>query len=521
MEREELIVQVMLKPNCGLENTRASLVVRRIAPLCLSVSCHPRTVKNDQGTIDFLRDHGLFIRFRSNMPEQVLLAIKGAFFVDRCTLVDDPDAIPPLDLLSGEEEDGGAATGASTTFTDRGERNERNDELTELLARFEEAHRTMRACVERYPHDRAFNDVMFTHAQALDGLRTAVERSRIESFDRIAPSLHTLTADYGRRFGKAVNLQVEESRVALDRSVLATMEETIKRVIRSCIRDGIEDPDVRTAAGKPARATIHLRVENAGSDIVCRIEHDGYAFDARLAGKLALERGLLTRPIESYTEEEIGSFLLLPRFGTPSTDRTGKAFSEFNEIGTTLQHIGGHGRVRNTERGTIEIALYFPVPFTVLEVALVRAGDTVFALPAQQIKRFEAFRADRVEAEHSPEEGRRDDRHGAEPARACYLAEDGDRFELLNGQADPSPLDAEQPAFVLLLDVSGMKRALAVDAVRGYERVSVNQLPPLVDRGTARTMGCIGYAVSDDGMPFVVISARRLLNVWAEGGGHA
>ena len=41
---KELTVQVMLKPNCGLENTRASLVMRRILPLCDNLSCHPRTV---------------------------------------------------------------------------------------------------------------------------------------------------------------------------------------------------------------------------------------------------------------------------------------------------------------------------------------------------------------------------------------------------------------------------------------------------------------------------------------------
>lgn len=77
MERGELVVQVMLKPNCGLENTRAALVVRRVRALCDTVSCHPSTVKSDPSTIEYLRDHGLYIRFSSPTPEQVLMAVKS------------------------------------------------------------------------------------------------------------------------------------------------------------------------------------------------------------------------------------------------------------------------------------------------------------------------------------------------------------------------------------------------------------------------------------------------------------
>ncbi|WP_417331590.1 hypothetical protein [Gordonibacter urolithinfaciens] len=77
VRHEELTVRVVLKPNCGLENTRASLVMRRIAPLCDNLSCHPHSVKSDRSTIAFLRDHGLYLRFSSPTPEQVLLTIKS------------------------------------------------------------------------------------------------------------------------------------------------------------------------------------------------------------------------------------------------------------------------------------------------------------------------------------------------------------------------------------------------------------------------------------------------------------
>ena len=519
MASEELIVQVMLKPNCGLENTRAALVVRRIAPLCETVSCHPRTVKSDRDTVSFLRDHGLFIRFRSSVPEQVLLSIRGAFFVDRCTIVEDAAAIPAYEASPSEDgtEKGSPAFSLPSAFAGK-DGSKRDDELLGLLARFEEVHRKLRKQSERAPQDRELHGIVYAHAQAVDGLRTSVSRSRVESFNRIAPSLRTLAEDYGQRFGVLVDLDIPDGHVTLDRSVLALMEETIKRVIRSCIRDGIESPKERAAAGKPARATIRLRVENDGSDVICRIGHDGYPFNPQLVGEIAAKRGLLTRPLSTYTDEELGALALLPGFGSPDDERLDRVFSQFSEIGSMLHHVGGRGFLRRTEQNSAEVTLYFPVPFTIIEAALLRTGRTLFALPAQQIAYFEAYRPDRVE-EPSESAARK-----PQPpcARTMYVCEDGSRYPLINGPGSTGPFATTQPAFVVVLDISGVRRCLAVDVVDGYESISVSQLPALLDRASMRQAGCIGYAVLKDGSACAVVSARHVSDALPEKGeGHA
>lgn len=517
MKHEELVVQVMLKPNCGLENTRASLVVRRVTPLCDSVSCHPRTVKSDRATVTYLRDHGLFIRFRSPTPEQVLLAIKGSFFVDRCIIVENTGSIPAYEEEGVENEgDGCSALPLPSSFADAGVLGEHGEELTDLLARFEEVHRELRAHAEATPRDRTLNSIVFSHAQVVDGLRTAVARSRIEPFSRIAPSLRALVADYSHRFGVLADLDIVDGNMALDHSVLATMEEIIKRIIRLCLRDGIEQPEQRAAAGKPPRATMRLRLESDGSEAVCRIEHDGRLFNPHLVGQQAVERGLLARPLETYTDEEIGALLLLPGFIATSQGGIAGMFSQFNEVGSMLQHVGGRGEVLNTDHGTLEITLHFPVPFTVMEAALVRTGATRFALPAQQIGHFEAYRPERVEAAGT------DPATGKASGIVYYTCEDGKRAELLNWWGLGVPFEAENPMFVLVLDALGDQRCLVVDAVDGYERISVNQLPPLLDRKSLREAGCFGYAILKDGSPCAVVSIRHLLNaVLKEEADHA
>lgn len=200
MKREEITVQAKLKPNCGLENTRASLVMRRIAPLCDSATCHPHAIKSSRETIPYLRDHGLFVTFVSRTPERVLAAISGAFFVDSCTIVEDPEGIPPFEMPSAPQEDDAENGGieAISSFADRDARSERDEKLSNLIAQLEETNRSLRAHAESLPNDRVLSDIAFSYAQTLDHLRSTVALSRIEAFDRIAPSLHKLVEDYGR-----------------------------------------------------------------------------------------------------------------------------------------------------------------------------------------------------------------------------------------------------------------------------------------------------------------------------------
>ena len=61
-----------------------------------------------------------------------------------------------------------------------------------------------------------------------------------------------------------------------------------------------------------------------------------------------------------------------------------------------------------------------------------------------------------------------------------------------------------------------------MDAVNGYENISVSQLPPLLDHGPLPKAGCFGYALLKDGAPCAVVSIRHLLNaILKKEGSHA
>lgn len=510
MTSRELIAQVTFKPNCDLENTRASLIIRRIARLCERVSCYPNNVGGDARTVPYLRDYGLYVRFCSPRPEQVLLAIRSSFYVETCTLVSDANDIPLYRALSSSSDEHWTQDAAQPSSVYQSGDDKRNNELVEQLMHFDEVRRRLRAYASRNPDDRELDDLAFLQEQTADALRTIVARSRMERFKTIVPSLQALTASYAARFNVEVGLQVTTTDLEVDRGVLTSIEELTKRLIRVYIRESIESPEERRAAGKPARATIRISLQTDGSTVICHCEHDGRTFRLQEVGKLAQRKGLLTRDLSTYSDAEIGRIILMPHFLADSEDRFGTAF-EVKEIGSMLYQCGGNGSIVNTEKGTVETSLFLPVPFIALDVALFRIGAERLAIPAFRIERFERFRSERVQntAQETPR---------GSTGSTCYQGDDGALYPLLND--GNSLLAVAQPKLVMFLDSHEGRGALAIDEADGYEHAVVHRLPSTLEHGMDDVYS-LGYTVLADGSPRLVLNVVLMIASLKESFDHA
>lgn len=505
MTANELIVCVKFRPNCDLENTRAALVMRRIARLCDQTSCHPSDVAGDAAAIPYLQDNGLFVRFTAKHPEMVLSTIKNSFFVDECVLVDDPNAIPPYRATPHTRRP--ALAPEAAIAEPLSSHAIENDELVDLLANFNEMGRLVRACASRHEDDRDLGALAFRMNRTVDAMRTVVARSRTEPFSRIEPGLHAFVDSCAERFGVGIDFDIVDNHLELDCGVLAVMEEIAKRLLKVLVRGEAIGDERRREAGLPPRTTIRLYAESDGATLVCRCEHNGVPFDSHAIAVLAQNRGVLTRDPDDYSEEELGRMVFMPGFHSASDPRVSSSF-DFRELGAALQRAGGRGSVCNTEFGTVELKLELPAPFVALDVALFTVRGQRLAASASHVKRFEAFDPHRVTLSEE---------HGG---LVLYEDEHGAVHALLNAD-EHGPLAPEQPALAMLLDVQGDLGAFAVDKANGYEHVVVHKLPHLLDDALPSDVSAHGFAELNDGSLGIVLNARAMLTALGRRGFHA
>ncbi|HLL85465.1 MAG TPA: ATP-binding protein, partial [Longimicrobium sp.] len=91
---------------------------------------------------------------------------------------------------------------------------------------------------------------------------------------------------------KDARVEVEDSGLELDQSVVATLRELLPHLVHNAIDHGIEPMDERTAQGKPPQGTVRIRAMMNHDRVEVDVEDDGRGLDpAKLAAE-AERRGL-------------------------------------------------------------------------------------------------------------------------------------------------------------------------------------------------------------------------------------
>jgi two-component system chemotaxis sensor kinase CheA len=206
------------------------------------------------------------------------------------------------------------------------------------------------------------------------GMRTLPLRSTFERFRR-------LVYDLSRSLHKEVELSCEGGETELDKTVIDQLNDPLMHLIRNSMDHGIESPEARRAAGKPATATIRLSARHAGAQVLISVSDDGKGIDREAVRARAIEKGLVAADAR-LSESEIFSLILAPGFSTA------REVSDVSGRGVGMDVVR-----RNVEalRGSIEIAsqpgagstvtLRLPLTLAIIDGLLVRVGHARFVMP--------------------------------------------------------------------------------------------------------------------------------------------
>ncbi|MCY3015430.1 MAG: chemotaxis protein CheA [Planctomycetota bacterium] len=134
-----------------------------------------------------------------------------------------------------------------------------------------------------------------------------------------------LVRDLALQQGKEIALSLEGEDTELDRNIVEELSDPLVHMIRNSADHGIEMPEARVAAGKPAAGTITLRAFHQGGFIVIQIEDDGRGLSAAKIRKKAIERGII-KADENLDEREIFDLIFAAGFSTAEkvTDLSGR-----------------------------------------------------------------------------------------------------------------------------------------------------------------------------------------------------
>ncbi len=213
---------------------------------------------------------------------------------------------------------------------------------------------------------------------------------RMRPFADVLAGQVRMVRDLGRSLGKQVRLEIEGEKTQVDRDVLEKLEAPLTHLLRNAVDHGIEMPEQRMLAGKPAEGLIRLRASHQAGLLVLELSDDGNGVDLeRLRGTI-VDRHL--SPLETalrLSEEELLTFLFLPGFSLRDkvTEVSGRGVG-LDAVQHMVRQLRGAVVLEQTAGQGSRFHLEVPLTLSVVRSLVVEVGDEAYAFPLAHIERM-------------------------------------------------------------------------------------------------------------------------------------
>jgi two-component system sensor histidine kinase and response regulator WspE len=184
-----------------------------------------------------------------------------------------------------------------------------------------------------------------------------------------------------------VRLEVHGESTRVDRDILERLEAPISHLITNAIDHGIETPQERVAAGKPAESHLRIRARHENGRLVITVRDDGKGIDPEQVRRRVIQRSLAPPDtVAGLTEPELLEFLFLPGFSTRDTASllSGRGVG-LNVVQSMVHEAGGSVTLSSTPGAGATFRLTLPVTRSVIRVIRVSAEGEVFSIPMVRI----------------------------------------------------------------------------------------------------------------------------------------
>lgn len=230
-------------------------------------------------------------------------------------------------------------------------------------------------------------------------LQETVMLSRLQPVGNLFGKFPRVVRDVARQLGKQIELTIEGREVELDKTILEGLSDPLTHLVRNACDHGIEPPEQRRLAGKPAAGRILLRARHEGGQIHIEIRDDGRGLDAAKLKRRAQELGLKTAAeLARLSDHDALGLILLPGFSTAPvvTDLSGRGVG-MDVVRTNIEQLGGSLDIDSTPGRGATFHLRLPLTLAIIPCLLVRVGTERFAIPQKDLEELVCVPADQVE----------------------------------------------------------------------------------------------------------------------------
>ncbi len=303
-----------------------------------------------------------------------------------------------------------------------------------------------------------------------------------------------LVRDLSRKLGKPVSLDLHGEETELDKTVVDQLGDPLMHMVRNALDHGLESPDGRTAAGKPAEGRITLRAYHQGGNVYIELTDDGRGLDKDRILKKAIEKGIVTDG-QRLTDSEIYALIFAPGFSTAAavTDVSGRGVG-MDVVRRNVEALQGNILIRTVLGKGTTFTIRLPLTLAIMDGLMVGLGGDVYVFPLLSV--VESFRPKPADVHTITGRGE----------AITVRGEVVPLLRLYRLLGRPASVSDPTQALVVLVEDQGKKYAVLVDELLGQMQAVVKSL----DANYRRVEGLAGATILGDGRVAMILDIHGL-----------
>ncbi|MEO1528053.1 MAG: chemotaxis protein CheA [Planctomycetota bacterium] len=199
-----------------------------------------------------------------------------------------------------------------------------------------------------------------------------------------------IVRDLCGKLGKQIQFEVSGEETELDKTVVDQIGDPLIHMIRNSVDHGIESPEDRVAAGKPATGHVQVRAYHQGGNIYIELKDDGKGMNLEAIRNKAVERGIVHAD-DKLTNQEICDLVFHAGLSTADkvTDVSGRGVG-MDVVRRNIEDLKGSVTLVSEPGVGTTVTVRLPLTLAILDGLIVRLGEEVYVVPLLSV--VESFR---------------------------------------------------------------------------------------------------------------------------------
>ncbi|KAB0326291.1 chemotaxis protein CheA [Janthinobacterium sp. PLB04] len=218
-------------------------------------------------------------------------------------------------------------------------------------------------------------------------LQRATLATRMQPVGRLFQKFPRLVRELAKDLGKDVELTIEGAETEVDRVVVDSLYDPLVHMLRNSLDHGVESPEARLAAGKPAKSYISLKAWQEANSVMIVLQDDGKGMDPAFLRSKAQQKGLISENAQ-LSNDECFQLVFLPGFSTKevASSVSGRGVG-MDVVKTAVEKNRGAIHIESALGKGTKFAIRLPIELSIVPTMLVSTSGAALALPMAVVQR--------------------------------------------------------------------------------------------------------------------------------------